>query len=206
MNKPNPVVRYLPGLLICLAALAAAPSGPAQTLGSAEKDKVGEPAKAAAAGTDNDTEIVLSPFLVSTTKDTGYTATNSQAGTKMNTNVKDLPFSVDVLTADFIHDIGAQRVLDALAYTTSVNVTSTNESDPLISVRGLPASVLRDGLTTFIQPDLAMVDRIEGDRLAGVDVACELVETIRESGAFDGVHLIPVSRYREVAARLESAR
>ena len=27
---------------------------------------------------------------------------------------------------------------------------------------------------------------------------------IRESGAFDGVHLIPVSRYREVAARLEA--
>jgi len=30
------------------------------------------------------------------------------------------------------------------------------------------------------------------------------VEAIRESGAFEGVHLIPVSRYREVAARLES--
>jgi hypothetical protein len=26
---------------------------------------------------------------------------------------------------------------------------------------------------------------------------------IRDSGAFDGVHLIPVSKYREVAARLE---
>jgi len=26
---------------------------------------------------------------------------------------------------------------------------------------------------------------------------------IRESGAFDGVHLIPVARYREVAAELE---
>ena len=26
---------------------------------------------------------------------------------------------------------------------------------------------------------------------------------IRDSGAFEGVHLIPVARYREVAARLE---
>ena len=26
---------------------------------------------------------------------------------------------------------------------------------------------------------------------------------IRETGAFDGVHLVPVARYREVAARLE---
>jgi hypothetical protein len=26
---------------------------------------------------------------------------------------------------------------------------------------------------------------------------------VRDSGAFDGVHLVPVTRYREVAARLE---
>ena len=47
---------------------------------------------------------------------------------------------------------------------------------------------------------------IERDPTAGVTLACDLVEGVRESGAFDGVHLIPVSRYREVAARLESAR
>ena len=29
------------------------------------------------------------------------------------------------------------------------------------------------------------------------------VESIRASGSFDGAHLIPVSRYREVALRLE---
>jgi methylenetetrahydrofolate reductase (NADPH) len=46
---------------------------------------------------------------------------------------------------------------------------------------------------------------IERDPTAGVSLACDLVEDIRESGAFDGVHLIPVSRYREVAARLESS-
>jgi 5,10-methylenetetrahydrofolate reductase len=55
------------------------------------------------------------------------------------------------------------------------------------------------GLT--IPPDL--VERLESDRNAGVDAACDLVVGIRESGAFDGVHLIPVARYREVAARLE---
>jgi 5,10-methylenetetrahydrofolate reductase len=47
------------------------------------------------------------------------------------------------------------------------------------------------------------VDAVERDRDAGVDLACEQVLAIRESGAFDGVHLIPVTRYREVAARLE---
>ena len=51
-------------------------------------------------------------------------------------------------------------------------------------------------------PD-AWIAAIEHDPNAGVDLACELVEAVRESGAFDGVHLIPVSKYREVAARLD---
>ncbi len=55
------------------------------------------------------------------------------------------------------------------------------------------------GLT--VPPDL--VARLERDRNAGVDAACDLVVGLRDSGAFDGVHLIPVARYREVAARLE---
>ena len=46
---------------------------------------------------------------------------------------------------------------------------------------------------------------IERDPTAGVKLACDLVESIRDSGAFHGVHLIPVSKYREVAARLEAS-
>ena len=56
-------------------------------------------------------------------------------------------------------------------------------------------------------PELAAPDdviaRVERNPDAGIDVACELVEAIRASGRFAGVHLIPVARYREVAARLE---
>jgi 5,10-methylenetetrahydrofolate reductase len=48
------------------------------------------------------------------------------------------------------------------------------------------------------------VDAVERDPSAGVALACDLVAELRESGAVDGVHLIPVSRYREVAARLEA--
>jgi methylenetetrahydrofolate reductase (NADPH) len=54
-----------------------------------------------------------------------------------------------------------------------------------------------------VPPDL--VEKLEGDRNAGVDAACDLVVAIRDSGAFDGVHLIPVARHREVAAHLERA-
>ncbi|WP_067129451.1 methylenetetrahydrofolate reductase [Microtetraspora malaysiensis] len=50
-----------------------------------------------------------------------------------------------------------------------------------------------------------LVERVAGDRLAGVEAACEQVLRIRDSGAFDGVHLISVARYREVEARLSGA-
>ena len=49
----------------------------------------------------------------------------------------------------------------------------------------------------------AWIDAIERDRTAGTELACDLAEAIAESGAFDGVHLIPGVRYRETAARLE---
>lgn len=49
----------------------------------------------------------------------------------------------------------------------------------------------------------AWLDAVERDRVAGVELACELAHAIGESGAFDGVHLIPGVRYRETASRLE---
>jgi 5,10-methylenetetrahydrofolate reductase len=44
---------------------------------------------------------------------------------------------------------------------------------------------------------------LDADPAAGVGLACDLVMALKESGAFDGAHLIPVSKYREVAATLE---
>jgi 5,10-methylenetetrahydrofolate reductase len=67
------------------------------------------------------------------------------------------------------------------------------------------AAMARKLSTDF--PQLAVpgpiIDRIERDRMAGVEIACDLFSEIRQSGEFDGVHLIPVSRYREMAARLD---
>lgn len=48
-----------------------------------------------------------------------------------------------------------------------------------------------------------LMQQVASGRPAGVEAACKQVLQIRDSGAFDGVHLIPVARYREVAARLE---
>jgi methylenetetrahydrofolate reductase (NADPH) len=61
---------------------------------------------------------------------------------------------------------------------------------------------LRSTIPDIEIPD-ELVERVRQDPDAGVDAACEQVLALRESGAFAGVHLVPVSRYREIAARLE---
>src|SRR5882762_8487410 len=60
----------------------------------------------------DDKLITLSPFVVVTKKDEGYRVTNSLGGTKMDTAVKDLPFSDEVITSEFIRDIGAHSVVE----------------------------------------------------------------------------------------------
>ena len=51
-----------------------------------------------------------------------------------------------------------------------------------------------------------IIDKLEDDPTIGIEIACEQIDTIRESGAFDGVHLVPVGRFRDIAARLEHLR
>jgi 5,10-methylenetetrahydrofolate reductase len=51
-----------------------------------------------------------------------------------------------------------------------------------------------------------LIEALEADRDAGVDRAIEMVERIRESHHFDGVHLVPVGRYADIATRLRRPR
>jgi methylenetetrahydrofolate reductase (NADPH) len=48
----------------------------------------------------------------------------------------------------------------------------------------------------------AIIDKLDDDPEVGIDLACDQIDALKASGAFDGVHLIPVSRFREMAARL----
>lgn len=49
-----------------------------------------------------------------------------------------------------------------------------------------------------------VIDKLDDDPTVGIELACEQIEKIRDSGCFDGVHLVPVGRYREMAERLGS--
>jgi 5,10-methylenetetrahydrofolate reductase len=49
-----------------------------------------------------------------------------------------------------------------------------------------------------------IIDKLDDDPSVGLDLAMDQIEWIKDTGAFDGVHLVPVSRFREVAARLSA--
>jgi len=73
-------------------------------------------------------------------------------------------------------------------------------------VMALPSATMARKVSADV-PQLAVpapiLDRLDADPAAGVDLAVELVAGVRESQAFEGVHLIPVARYRQIAAALE---
>lgn len=54
-------------------------------------------------------------------------------------------------------------------------------------------------------PDKLIVD-LETNRDAGVDLAVDMIDQIRSSGQFDGVHLVPVGRYADIAQQLRRRR
>lgn len=62
----------------------------------------------------------LSPFVVTSDRDTGYQATSTLAGTRLNTPLKDLGASISVYTKDFLTDIGAANSGDLLVYATNM--------------------------------------------------------------------------------------
>jgi methylenetetrahydrofolate reductase (NADPH) len=56
--------------------------------------------------------------------------------------------------------------------------------------------------TAEITVPASWVEAVERDPRAGLDLSCRLVGEIAASGAFDGVHLVPVGRHRELATAL----
>jgi hypothetical protein len=75
------------------------------------------PAEAAPAAPDKKSEtLVLSPFVVSTEKDSGYYAANTLAGSRMNTNLADLGASISVVTKQQMEDTASTDINDIFRY------------------------------------------------------------------------------------------
>ena len=163
----TPVSRALAACLLLVVGHAV----PAQT---APAPSTGSTSSSPAPG---DT-VVLSPFEVNSTADVGYLATNTLAGSRFNTALKDTPASISVLTPEFLSDIGAFDLSDAMAYAVNVefqldddrpaiNGNATFQGYQEFRVRGLNASVSRNYFAwngPAVPSETAFTARIEDSR------------------------------------------
>lgn len=71
---------------------------------------------------DEEEIYTLSPFQVDASEDSGYYASQTLAGGRTATDIRDVGTSIEVLTAAFLDDIGANNVEEFLQYTTGGEV------------------------------------------------------------------------------------
>lgn len=163
--------RYQIGVLVLTAAAAG-------------HGLVAQNAPAALPVEDEGEVIQLSPFEVSASLDTGYQATQTLAGTRIRTDLKDVGSAISVVTREFLQDVGATDSSTLLQYTTNAEVAGTrgtyaglgngtalDETGTLRApgsaqrVRGLAAADnTRDFFVTDIPWDSYNVDRIDIQR------------------------------------------
>jgi methylenetetrahydrofolate reductase (NADPH) len=107
--------------------------------------------------------------------------------------------------ADFLLTQVTFSLDELLEWRAAVNFTGPVYAGVMVVASAAMARKLSTNIPQLAVPG-PVIERVETDPHAGVGIACDLIARIRESGAFDGIHLIPVSRYREVAAQFESSR
>jgi len=87
--------------------------------------QVTPPGTATAPGSGGEQALVLSPFTVDVKRDTGYQATSTLAGTRLNSSLRDIAGQITVMTPEFMQDLGITDLNSALFY--SLNTESDGE-------------------------------------------------------------------------------
>jgi outer membrane receptor protein involved in Fe transport len=106
-------------------------------------------APAPAAKSASEEAVLLTPFEVSTNSDVGYLGQNTLAGSRMNSSLKDLSAAISPLTEEFLKDIAATNVMEAVEYgvNTRMDTDDGRLAGPVgdsfngvreIRIRGLP--------------------------------------------------------------------
>ncbi|MFZ5494658.1 MAG: TonB-dependent siderophore receptor [Verrucomicrobiota bacterium] len=145
-----PAPRLAAALVAGLAAIAAS----AQSV----------PPAATPAGKESEI-VVLETFQVTTTKDRGYLAGNSVSATRVDTPIKDLPFSISAFTEQFIEDIGAIELLDVVSFAPGVTsgAKEFTQGNNRYSIRGFDGDVTpqRNGFVGNRYVDSGNIQRVE---------------------------------------------
>lgn len=149
--------------------------------------------------------VTLTPFEVSSDKDVGYMAANTLAGSRLNTSLKDTAASLSVLTAEFLSDIGANNLEEAMAWATNAQpdvqdamtfANSTADDNNTFynftqfRIRGLPATTTRNYFAWRMPSDAYNIERVEEARgpnsiLFGIGAAGGVVNTSTKRARLD---------------------
>ena len=109
--------------------------------------------------------VVLPTFTVSTSMDKGYRAANSVSATRIDTPIKDLPFSISAFTEQFIEDIGALELLDVVTFAPGVTsgAKEFTQGNNRYSIRGFDGDVTpqRNGFVGNRYVDAGNIARVE---------------------------------------------
>ncbi len=139
-SKPNldRVRRYLTPLLalsVALPAFAQVANNPQTPPPSDKPVKVEQaPAAGSTAPAGDKGVLELSPFVVTTSKDQGYFAENTLAGSRLNSNLADLAASITVVTKQQLDDTASLDINDVFRYEAGTEGSSTYT--PQITDRG----------------------------------------------------------------------
>ncbi len=135
------------------------------------------PTSSAATAISGDATITLSPFEVSATQDTGYAGQDTLSGSRLRTNLRDVAAAISPMTADFLRDIAATNIENAIEYGVGTRMDTDdaraagpvgdgyNDGFRAIRIRGLPGG--GRSINFFSAPgevDLYMTDSIEVSR------------------------------------------
>lgn len=86
-----------------------------------------KPVSDSASATADKKEVVeLSPFVVSAETFNGYFAPQTLAGSRLKTNVDEVASSIQILTPEFLKDVGATNANELFLYTTSTESSGIN--------------------------------------------------------------------------------
>ncbi|MDB6128478.1 MAG: fpvA 2 [Verrucomicrobia bacterium] len=108
--------------------------------------------------------VQLDPFKVSVSQDQGYRAGNSVSATRIDTPIKDLPFTLTAFTQQFITDINQNDLLGTLRYAPGVSGASSDFTggNAQYVVDGFPQYPLRNGIPgAYFIADTANIERVE---------------------------------------------
>jgi outer membrane receptor protein involved in Fe transport len=125
--------------------------------------------------------IVLSPFVVDSSQDEGYRATNTLAGSRINTQLRDVAAPITVVTKEFMTDTAAVNINDIVAY--MANTEGTRDFTSSTVSLGRPQD------NVAINANSA--NRIRG--LAAADITRDYFHTISTWVGFDAYNLDQVT-------------